>query len=289
MKFLKKPKIGLALGGGSARGLAHVGVLKVLQENNIKIDLISGSSMGALIGGLYALDPDYKVLYKKTKKFVNSELFGQLDFRKFKKENTSLFGNLKQKLRDSVTFVKMTQTTSLIDYKIFEKIFISLFGDKKFENTKIPFSCIAVDLVSGENIVFKKGLLYKAIMASCAIPGLFPYIFYDRYILVDGGISINVPIEIVKNDGADRVIASVVSANIKKVYTFENVFQIINRAHEITKNYLLKKTINNADFLLNINLLGYEWFDFEKYEELISRGIDETIRNMEKIKKRFYF
>ncbi|HAF07851.1 MAG: patatin-like phospholipase family protein [bacterium] len=285
MFFLRKPKIGLALGGGSARGLAHIGVLKVLQENNIKIDLISGSSMGALIGGLYALYPDYKILLEKTNEFINSELFQQIDFKKFKQQNTDLFGNLKQKIKDTFTFIKMTQTTSLIDYKNFERIFILLFGDKKFEDTRIPFSCIAVDLVSGENIIFKKGLLYKAIMASCAIPAVFPYITYDRYILVDGGISINVPIELVKNDGADRVIASVVSAKIKKVYSFENSFQIINRAQEITKNQLLKKTINNADLLLDINLLDYEWLDFEKYDELILKGIDETKRNIEKIKK----
>jgi len=177
----KNIKIGLALSGGGARGLSHIGVIKALKEKNIPIDIISGSSAGALIGGLYLAQESILKVEKIAKEITLK------DFIK-------LLGGI-------------TSLTSVIRGKKLDTFLNKYCQDKKIEDLKIPFVPVATDLVTGNDYIIKTGSLSKAIRASCAIPGLFEGVKYSSKLLVDGAISLPVPVRAAKKLGATFVIA----------------------------------------------------------------------------------
>lgn len=152
----KKPVLGLAFGGGAAKGLAHIGVLKVLNEEGIKVDIVSGTSIGAIVGGLYAINPDVEYLIKKSKELVSSEAFKNLRLDKFTKNEGGWFGRIKSRFKDGITLAEALMKESIIKKKITEEVFKEIFGDLDIRDTKIPFSCVALDLITGEDVIFFK-------------------------------------------------------------------------------------------------------------------------------------
>ena len=175
---VSKKKVGLALGAGSARGFAHIGVLQVLEENSIPIDLIVGSSMGSVIGGIYACGTDLHMLSKIVPVLNEKDYFDIVIPR---------YGGL----------IKGDKFRSLI--RIFTKKY-------KFSDTKIPFACTAVDLLQGELVVIDQGDIDDAIRASIAIPGLIEPHNWNGKLLIDGGVISRVPCDIARDMGADVVI-----------------------------------------------------------------------------------
>lgn len=188
---IKKKKIGLALGSGGARGLAHIGVIKALEEKNIPIDIISGTSIGALVGGLYSAGIDVKTM-----------------------EN--IIGNVDKMMVAKIMVPKLFAAGFLDNKRVVEFI-KNLVGDVKIENLKIPFACVATDLITGEEVIFKKGSLVDAIMASIAIPTIFQPVFLNNRYLLDGGLCNPLPISIAKEMGANRIMAVNVSPNPKRI------------------------------------------------------------------------
>lgn len=185
-----KNKIGLALGMGAARGLIHIGALKAIEEQQIKIDYISGTSMGALIGGAYASGMSVKEI-----------------------EEIALNTNWK----DLTKFLLPTLNLSSNEYSDFlEKQLREWFGYKTFNDLKIPFVCIATDIKTGNMIVLEKGDLVKAIRASISLPIIFSPVNYSKYKLVDGGLVNPIPVDVIKNK-VDKTIA----VSIKKLTTLE--------------------------------------------------------------------
>ena len=186
----KRPQIGLALGAGGPRGLAHIGVLKVLEENGISIDCLAGSSMGSLIGALYAAGVEIARL-----------------------EEIALNVDLKQ------TAVMLTPTiprSGLVEGKRMKEFIKSFVGDANIEDLEIPFAAVATDIKTGEEIVIDNGSVAEAVRASISIPGIFtPARFGDRF-LVDGGLSNPVPVSEVRQMGADVIIAVNVIASIER-------------------------------------------------------------------------
>lgn len=178
----RKPKVGLALGSGGARGIAHVGVLDVFEKENIPIDYIAGSSMGSLVGALFALGHSATDL----------------------EELASLF---KRKYFVDFTVPKM----GLINGKRIEELIYMLTQGKNIEDLEIPLSIVTTDLQKGRSVILDSGSISKAVRASISIPGIFVPVQYDGKILVDGGIVDRVPIQAVRNMGADIVIAVDVS------------------------------------------------------------------------------
>lgn len=173
-----KKKIGLALGGGGARGVAHIGVLKVLEENKTKIDMISGTSMGAVIGALYAANPNAKNLEKK---FMDMPLDkGVFDYKLSKK--------------------------GLIKGKKVKQILDSFLQGLKFEDLRIPLKITAFDIENNREVVFSKGDVAKAVMASISLPGLFFPVKNENMLLIDGGVVDPLPVEIISKE-AKKIIA----------------------------------------------------------------------------------
>jgi len=270
----EKLKVGLALGGGGARGLAHIGVLKVLERENIPIDLITGTSMGAIIGGVYALKKDISAIEKIAEKYSKiSEFNINFSFNEKERKDKPLF------LKKMSDFLKRGYILNLElrrkyinDGEGVKKIIKDLVCDKAFTDTKILFAAVAADLIKGEKVIIRKGKLFDALLASASIPGMFPPVILDKKILVDGGIVDVVPIEAAQSLGASFVIGVNVSQTIKKRVEFDNAVEIFFRSDSITSSELRKLQLSFADVVITPKVGRFHWSDFSKPEQCIREG-----------------
>lgn len=245
----KRPKIALVLGGGGARGLAHIGVLKVLEQESIPIDFVIGTSVGSIIGALYCAGM----------KISEIERLG---------ENT---GWDKLTNISGAALVKLLMAESLLSTKKTERYLGKFLGDKRFEDLDIPFACVAADVQTGEKIVFKEGDVLKAIRASSTVPGLFKPVEYRHRFLVDGGLVDNLPTDVAKMMGADIIIAVPVDADFSK-YKLENVLQILNQAIYIQGKVMGEELEKNSDILIEPHVKDITAMDLWRSEECIDAG-----------------
>lgn len=193
----KGRKIGLALGTGAARGLAHIGVIKVLEEAGIKVDYIAGASMGAMIGGGYAVTLDIKKI---------ESIALETDWRKL------------------LSLVDLTlPLNGIIDGRKIQEFIKSSIGDAKFSDAKIPLAVVATDVTTGERIILKEGNVAKAVRASVSIPILFMPYNYDGRFLIDGGVVDPVPVRLVREMGADFVIAVNLFSDLKELFSEKKI------------------------------------------------------------------
>lgn len=270
----KKLKVGLALGGGGARGLAHIGVLKVLERENISIGLITGTSMGAIIGGAYALKKDISAIEKIAEKYSKISEFN-IDFsfsEKERKDKPFFLKKMSDFLKRGYMLNLELRKKYINDGEGLKKIIKDLVGDKAFTDTKIPFAAVAADLVKGEKVIIRKGKLFDALLASASIPGMFPPVILDKKILVDGGIVDVVPIEAAQSLGASFVIGVNVSQTLKKRVEFDNAVEIFFRSDSITSSELRKLQLSFADVVITPKVGRFHWSDFSKPEQCVREG-----------------
>lgn len=270
----EKLKVGLALGGGGARGLAHIGVLKVLERENISIGLITGTSMGAIIGGAYALKKDISAIEKIAEKYSKISEFN-IDFsfsEKERKDKPFFLKKMSDFLKRGYMLNLELRKKYINDGEGLKKIIKDLVGDKAFTDTKIPFAAVAADLVKGEKVIIKKGKLFDALLASASIPGMFPPVILDKKILVDGGIVDVVPIEAAQSLGASFVIGVNVSQTLKKRVEFDNAVEIFFRSDSITSSELRKLQLSFADVVITPKVGRFHWSDFSKPEQCVREG-----------------
>jgi NTE family protein len=270
----EKLKIGLALGGGGARGLAHIGVLKVLEKENIPIDLITGTSMGAIIGAVYALKKDVSAIEKITEKYSKiSEFNIDLSFsEKERKDKPFFLKRMSDFLKKGYILNLELRKKYINDGEGLRKVIEELVNNKTFEDTQIPFAVVAADLVKGEKVIIRRGKLFDALLASASIPGMFPPVTLDKKILVDGGIVDVVPIEAAQSLGANFVIAVSVSQTIKKRAEFNNAIDIFFRSDSITSAELRKLQLSFADVVITPKVGRFHWSDFSKPEQCVREG-----------------
>ena len=270
----EKLKIGLALGGGGARGLAHIGVLKVLERENIPIDLITGTSMGAIIGGAYALNKDISAIEKIAEKYSKiSEFNIDFSFNEKEREDKPFFLKKMSDFLKKGYILNLELRRKYIDEgEGIKKIIKDLVGDKAFTDTKIPFAVVAADLVKGEKVILNQGKLFDALLASSSIPGMFPPVILDKKILVDGGIVDVVPIQAAQSLGANFVIGVNVGQTIKKRVEFDNAVEIFFRSDSITSAELRKLQLSFADVVITPKIGRFHWSDFSKPEQCIREG-----------------
>ena len=270
----EKLKVGLALGGGGARGLAHIGVLKVLERENIPISLITGTSMGAIIGGAYALKKDISAIEKIAEKYSKISEFN-IDFsfsEKERKDKPFFLKKMSDFLKKGYILNLELRRKYIDEGEGIKKIIKDLVGDKAFTDTKIPFAAVAADLVKGEKVILNQGKLFDALLASSSIPGMFPPVILDKKILVDGGIVDVVPIQAAKSLGANFVIGVNVGQTIKKRVEFDNAVEIFFRSDSITSAELRKLQLSFADVVITPKIGRFHWSDFSKPEQCIREG-----------------
>ncbi len=236
------PSIGLALGAGGARGFAHIGILEVLEEHGIHVNVLAGSSMGSLVASLYAGDYSPDMMEK-------------------------LAINLKRKHWIDLTMPGMG---FVVGEKVRELVKLLTRG-KRIEELRYPLAIVATDLNLGERVVFRDGLIYEAVRASISIPGVFvPYKLGDR-LLVDGGVIDRVPIEVVKEMGADLVIGCDVgpSSNPMPVRTF---FDVVTQTIDVMEREIFKYRVFHADVMIRPDVGQFSSTAFTNIKEIIEAG-----------------
>jgi NTE family protein len=283
-----KKKTGLVLGGGGARGLAHVGVINVLCAEGIPIDYVSGSSMGALIGGVYAQHPDAAILDTNVRTFLKGPRFKRLGVNNFKKKSEKdpddVLRQLTRRVKRQLVINLAANRLSLLKAERLQIAITSLLENSLIEDCKIPFACVASDLRSGESIVFDQGQIRLAVEGSSAIPGFLPPVNFNGHLLVDGGVSNNFPIDVVKNMGAKFVIAVDASLNFDNTVDVDNVIDLVIRSAQITIRHLDKHLIEHADIIIKPDIGDIHWSEFNRVDELIEKGETAAKKAIPKIK-----
>ena len=286
---MKKLKVGLVLGGGGARGLAHVGVLKVFQENDIKIDVITGTSMGALIGALFAQNPDADWVENRVNTFIKSKKFVQAGKNYFKHQRNfepqDLLQQLTREIKKRVIINLAAHRKSLMKGERLQLAVNELIQEGKIEDTQIPFACSAADLKYGETVVFDKGDIRFALTASAAIPGFIPPVEYNGRLLVDGSVCDNFPVEAAHNLGADFIIASNVSLHMDPAVQLENVIDIIIRSNSVSTSRINELLLDTVDYIISPETGSVHWSEFDKYDFLLAKGIEAAQKEVERLKE----
>jgi len=279
-------KFGLVLGGGAGRGVAHLGVIKCLEEENLKPDLIFGTSIGSLVGALYALDYDFPKLVDKSREVVNSEEFKQLGFEFFKDHKNSFpLKKLSCYLRERLTFAKMAVTPFVTERELLKKVVDKFFPDINIEDMDIKFGCTTLDLVSGEDIYLDKGSLRDAIIKSISIAGMFPAWEENNKIMVDAGPTSKVPVDGCRYLGAKKIIAVDVGSKLGKFEKIGSAISTNLRADEIAKFRFNKMQAKKADILIEPRVESIHWADFTKFEFGIKVGYKATKEKLPEIRR----
>lgn len=289
-------KVGLVLSGGGAKGITHIGVIKALEENDIPIDYVAGTSMGAIVGGMYAMgftvdemietiksndfkhwttgeiDSNYRYYYRNPDPKPN---FVEIAFNIHNIDSINLKSailptNIVSPRQMNYAFVPLTSQANAVAGGDFDKLFV-------------PFRCVASDIYNKEAVVFRYGVLGDAIHASLSYPFMFKPVVIDNRLLFDGGIFNNFPVDVMRNDfKPDFMIGSVVANNPRKPDERDILMQIQNMIMNRT-DYTIP---TDEGLLLKFNMPNFKLFDFTRVDEMVQMGYDSTMKHMDKIKAR---
>ena len=295
-----RPKIGLALGGGGAKGAAEVGVLKVLEEAGIHVDCIAGASIGAIVGGLYAAGYSAAEL---DSLFQTQEWFSLLTDRK------ASLSSEPYKTIDGVTYIfgfpvmdKNSRGFGIMRGGRIEQILdsmVSVRGCTDFESLRIPFRCVAADIRTAEEVVISEGLVCKGLRASMAIPGIFKPVPQDDYLLVDGGMLNNLPVDICRQMGADIVIAVDLNqgdpqprkqidvsslSGLAGLIGLGGVIEWVTNRPDITR---YKANLESADIYISPSLPDYDTTSFgnKNAARMIAAGVSAAKAHWDELQK----
>jgi len=239
----RRPRIGLAFGGGFARGIAHIGALKVLEEEKIPIDFVSGTSVGAIIAAAFCNGTSAKEL---------SEIAMMVRFKHFARWTLSRFG--------------------FCNNDRIEQVMKRMVSVHTFEELKIPLAVAATNFQTGEPVVFTSGPIIQAVRASCAYPGMFLPVEIDGKTYVDGMLAWLVPTTPLRQMGADRVIGLYLNCNWIKVRAPRHLFDVIGQCFSIAQERMSDGWKRDADLVIEPNVDGYEYDCFDRAKELIQVG-----------------
>lgn len=287
-----RPKIALVLGGGGARGAAHVGIIKVLEENNVPIDLIIGTSMGSIIGGLYAAGYSPDELDQLMNDIDWGDLFTDqpseeyLSFRR-KKDQLRLMRIEMGITKDGITFKRGVISGQKFGF-LLKKLTIHKAHINNFDELNIPFRAIAADLETGEVVVIGKGSLNEAIRASLSLPGIFPPIEIDGRTLVDGGIVNNVPIEVAKELGADIIIAVDVGTPLDDIENVKSALDVSMQSMGILGKRNVDESLallTDKDLFIRPELGDIKTESFSRAPDAVDLGEQAALQVVDKIKR----
>jgi NTE family protein len=259
----KRPKVALVLGGGGARGIVHIGVLRVFQGERIPIDLIVGTSVGSIVGAFYCAGMSFDKLDKLAKNFGFKDI-----------TNLGYYPSM----------ITMFLSKKLLSNENLEKFMEKNIGKIHFDQLQIPLICVATDLNTGERILLREGKVAPAARASAAIPGIFRPVEYKQRYLVDGGLTENIPVDIAKIFNADIIIAVSVAADITK-NNVDNVFWTLLQAIYIQGMVLDQYNLDMADIVIRSDVGSVSIIDFSGGYESIDKGFLAAKNSVKNIKK----
>jgi NTE family protein len=280
-------KVGLALGGGGVRGFSHIGVLNVLEQEAIDIDLIVGTSAGALIGGAYASGQSPRDIQAKIDAYLRSPEFDDSTLKSvglsFSSEPKNFFTKAQNFVRNRYYFIRAFFRPSMLPPGDFCSLINYFLPDIDIRETRIPFHIVSTDLITGEQIVFSEGSLRQAVLASCSVPGAAEPVRNGRWLLADGGITSLVPVHAARQTGADVVIAVMVDRDLPRLENIETATEVLYRAGEITANKLEATELADADVIIRPQVGDLHWTDFSRAVDLIKAGEEAARESLGKI------
>lgn len=278
-KIPQRKKVGLVLSGGGAKGMAHIGVLKIIEEVGIPVDYVVGTSMGSIIGGLYAIGYTPEQMDSMVR---NQDWSFLLSDRILRKDMNMMEREADEKYVISVPFSKtaiQNVTGGLIKGQnianLFSELTLGYHDSINFSKLPIPYACVSENIVKGEEYVFHDGVLSTAMRASMAIPGVFTPVRLDSLVLVDGGVVNNYPVDVAKKMGADIIIGVDVQSTLKSANELDNAGTILGQLIDLMGQDKYKQNLKQTDVYIKVNVKGYSAASFSKnaVDSLINRGV----------------
>ncbi len=278
-QLFKKRKRGVALGGGGVRSFSSIGVLRYFEKKSLKIDCISGTSMGAVVGGLYSFYRSSELVDKKIREIYKSPLFKQIhnEFdKKLMPVKQVAEPGITQKVSAYYTRFKFFQNilteNHIVSSNNLRKLIKEFIPDVDIKDLPIKFCCTATDISRGEKIIFRKGSLQKAVLASISVPGVLEPEKSGLSLLSDGGSLSLTPVEELIEIGADYLIGVEVFPQISLRDSFKNGMEIIERCARLTSKELHKRQLRAADLVISPDVKKILWFDFSTYDYVVLEG-----------------
>lgn len=294
--FVQAQKVGLVLSGGGAKGMTHIGIIRALEENNIPIDYITGTSMGAIIGSLYAMgyspdDMEAMLRSEEFRRWYSGKIEPKYAYYFKKNRPTPEFFNIRFAFRDSLHIKPQILPTSMVNPIQMNLVFVELFArataacEGNFNNLFVPFRCVASDVYNKKPLIMRKGDLGDAVRASMSFPFVFKPIEIDNVLAYDGGIYNNFPTDVMRKDFRPEVIiGSVVAANPSKPKENDLMSQIENMVMQKT-DYTIPDSLG---IVMTFKFDDVNLLDFDRLKELHDIGYNRTISMMDSIKSRIH-
>ncbi len=288
--FSRKPRVGLALGGGAARGLAHLGVLQVLEENDLTPVALSGCSVGALIGAVWITRDDAYAAETWISDFVNSDAYRKEELEylsKARQDAETWTAHVKSAFRRGLFLGRTYLNESFVSESDYRHNIEMLVPDTTFESLRLPFYANAVDLITGNEVLFHRGPLREALLASGAVPGLLPPRSFDGMMLTDGGVVAKIPLRPLLRQKVDLIIGVDVSKNFLEPPSLGRGTDIMNRAKECGE-WNLRRTRNRiADVIVRPKVEDIHWLSFSAAMPAVQRGREAMEEAIDRVKECF--
>lgn len=263
-------------------------MLAGLTRHGIPVDIVTGTSMGAIIGAMYAEQRDVSAVKARFDAYINSEVFAESGFNFFKELDSheeGLLAEMGRLARRGVFNALMVTKTALVSEKTAASSYAFLIEDIAVDQTRIPFAAVALDLCSGESVVLSQGRLREVVAASCAMPGVLNPVKLGGQVLVDGGWVETVPIRAARQLGADFVIAVDVGDPVRVYVEPRNALDVIARADALARNALNREQVKSANIVLSPRSEVTHWADFSKSALAINRGEEEVDRKIDAVRR----
>jgi NTE family protein len=285
---IKRQKIGLVLTGGGAKGFAHIGVLKVLEKAGVKIDYIGGTSMGAVVGGLYATGYSAEqidsIFHNTNFDELLQDYIPRTSKSFYEKKNDELYA-MSLPFNKFTLGVPIALSKGMYNYNLLTKLTHKVRHVRDFNQLAIPFVCIATDIETGQELILNKGYLPQALLASSAFPTLFSPVEIDGRMLIDGGVTNNYPIDEVKKMGADIIIGVDVQDGLKDRNSLKEATKILLQISNLQMIEGMKEKIRKTDIYIKPDITDFSVISFDRGKEIIKKGEDAAMVVFDDLKK----
>ena len=273
---MSRPRFGLGLRDGGARGFAHIGVLQRLEEIGIRPDYITGSSMGALVAATYIKMGSAAATWAELDRMTKSEPFRKLGMHLINvkgRGGASFWHQVSSAIQDRIVINLAHSKPGLVRADRVEDAIKFVITEDSWFDSGTELGIVSTDLYSGEDVYFTEGPLLPAVMASIAIPGFLPPVYHEGRTLVDGGVSQQVPIRMAREMGADFVLAVDVGQNINPIADLDNAMAIMSQSENIRSCHYRDMLNREADVLLQPEMPGVHWSAYDQREAFVDLGI----------------